>query len=131
MAKRRAAASGSANAGSNVYVNFEGLAELLHGSVPRPPSMAHSAHLESESPRKRRIDVTKWPKTSLAAFCEDYNISNQLQDKLIKLYIQGPHALCWISDEDLRREGGLALGELGTLRDAEQRWKNCCMNPMW
>ncbi|KAH9975236.1 hypothetical protein BGW80DRAFT_1250856 [Lactifluus volemus] len=29
-----------------------------------------------------------------------------------------------ISDDDLRQEGGLALGELGTLRDAEQHWKN-------
>ena len=88
--------------------------------------MGRPARPEPDSPKKKRIDVTKWPKISLATFCKDYDIPDQLQHKLIKLCIQGPHALCWISDEDLRREGDLALGELGTLRDAEQCWKNHC-----
>ena len=60
---------------------------------------------------------------TLTAFCERYAVPEQLKKKLINLGVQGPQALCWIKDEDLRGEGGLLLGELGTLRDAEQRWK--------
>ena len=60
---------------------------------------------------------------SLAAFCEHYMVSDQLKEKLIKLSVQGPQALCWIKDEELQGEGGLLLGELETLQDAEQRWK--------
>ena len=62
----------------------------------------------------------------LATFCDQFEVPNQLRDKLVGLCIQGPHALSWIKDEDLRREGNLALGELGTLCYAEQRWKNFC-----
>ena len=47
---------------------------------------------------------------SLAAFCERYTVPDQLKEKLIKLGVQGPQALCWIKDEELRGEGGLLLG---------------------
>jgi hypothetical protein len=129
MARRRAAAATGATpatAGSNVYVSFDGLAELLRGSQPLVPSTtAPRLPVAAPSPKKP-IDVTKWPKMDLATFCDQFDIPNQLQNKLVNLCIQGPHALCWIKDQDLREEGGLALGELGTLRDAEQRWKNFC-----
>jgi hypothetical protein len=128
MAKRRAAATTAAAptaAGSNVYVSFDGLAELLRGSVPLAPLMA--APLAAAPPPRNPVnDITKWPKMDLVTFCDQFEVPNQLRDKLVSLCIQGPHALCWIKDEDLRREGNLALGELGTLRDAEQRWKNFC-----
>jgi hypothetical protein len=75
---------------------------------------------------KPAIDATKWPKTDLAAFCDQFDIPDALQEKLIKLGVQGPHALSWIKDDDLREEGALLLGELGTLRDAERRWMNYC-----
>ena len=125
MAKHRAAATNAAaptTAGSNIYVSFDGLAELLRGSVP--PPMA--APLAAAPPQNPVNDITKWPKMDLATFCDQFEVPNQLRDKLVSLCIQGPHALCWIKDEDLRREGNLALGELGTLCDAEQRWKNFC-----
>lgn len=51
MAKRRAPATGSANTGSNVYVKFEGLAELLRGSVALP--MGRPARPEPDSPKKK------------------------------------------------------------------------------
>lgn len=60
---------------------------------------------------------------SLTACCECYEVTEQLKVKPIKLSVQGPQALCWIKDEDLCGEGGLLLGELGMLQDAEQQWK--------
>jgi len=128
MAKRRAAATTAAAptmAGSNIYMSFDGLAELLCGSVPLAPLMA--TPLAAAPPPKNPVnDITKWPKMDLVTFCDQFEVPNQLQDKLVGLCIQGPYALCWIKDEDLHREGNLALGELGTLRDAKQRWKNFC-----
>ena len=130
MARRRAANSGAANAGSsNVYVSFDGLAELLRGGpVSVPPQVGPVAPLAAPfapaNLQERPLnDVSKWPKIDLATFCERFDIPDQLQAKLAALCVQGPHALGWIKDEDLRGEGGLMLGELGTLRDAEQRWK--------
>jgi hypothetical protein len=121
MAKRRAAMVG-ASSGSTVYVNFDGLAELLRG----PPSVNREPAPAIPVPAKAPIDVTKWPKMDLAEFCERYDLSAALKEKLLALGVQGPHVLCWIKDVDLRGEGHLLLGELGTLRDAEQRWKNTC-----
>lgn len=123
MARHQAAAATGAAptmAGSNVYVSFDGLAKLLHGSVLLAPSVA------APPPRNPVNNITKWPKMDLMTFCDQFEVPNQLQDKLVKLCIQGPHALSWIKDEDLCGEGGLALGELGTLCDVEQRWKNFC-----
>lgn len=121
MAKRRAAAS-TASSGSNVYVSFDGLAEILRG-----PSAAVS-HLPATvpAPEQRPINVSKWPKMTLVTFCDRFELPAGLHDKLLALGVQGPHVLRFIKDEDLRVEGKLLLGELGTLRDAEERWKNFC-----
>jgi len=122
MAKRRAATT--ASQGSNVYVSFDGLAELLRG-----PTVATSREPVAPAvpvPARQPIDVSKWPKMDLATFCERFDIPGSLRDKLLGLGVQGPHVLRFIKDEDLRGEGNLLLGELGTLRDAEERWKNYC-----
>jgi hypothetical protein len=120
MAKRHAAAS-TVSTGSNVYVSFDGLVELLHGPLVQPGTAMHVP----ESPKTwRTVNPLKWLKMSLEDFCRDYEVPDSLHNKLQKLCIQGPHALCWISDNVLCQEGGLALSELGTLRDAEQCWKN-------
>jgi hypothetical protein len=103
MAKRRVAATTAAaptTAGSNVYMSFDGLAELLRGSVPLAPPLA--APLAAAPPPRNLVnDITKWPKMDLATFCDQFEVPSQLQDKLVGLFIQGPHALCWIKDEDL------------------------------
>ena len=126
MAKHRAAtAAASTTAGSNVYMSFDGLAELLRGSVPLAPPLV-SPLAAAPPPRNPENNITKWPKMDLATFCDQFEVPNQLWDRLVSLYIQGPHALCWIKDEDLCQEGNLALSELGTLCDAEQCWKNFC-----
>jgi hypothetical protein len=62
----------------------------------------------------------------LTAFCEWFDIPGGLHNKLVGLGVQGPHVLHFIKDEDLHGEGNLLLGELGTLHDAEERWKNYC-----
>lgn len=132
MARRRAASSAGGSAGSsNVYVSFDGLAELLRGGPlaaqphgPRDPLPA--APLPAVLQEQPKNDATKWPKMDLVTFCARFDVPAQLQTKLVALCVQGPHSLAWIKDEDLRGEGGLMLGELGTLRDAEQRWKHYC-----
>jgi hypothetical protein len=120
MAKRRAAAT-TASSGSNVYVSFDGLAELLRGPSAVTP---HSPHRPALAPAA--INVSKWPKMDLATFCNRFELPDSLHNKLLCLGVQGPHVLRFLKDEDLRVEGHLLLGELGTLRDAEERWKNFC-----
>ena len=117
MARCRAAATTTSSA-QNISISFDGLAELLRGPTNKITTPAPTA------PATPAItDYSNIPAMTLAAFCERYAVPEQLKKKLIDLGVQGPQALCWIKDEDLRGEGGLLLGELGTLRDAEQRWK--------
>lgn len=134
MAKRRAGAGTSAaTSGSNVYVSFDGLAELLRVSAGQSlaapaPNVAplNTTPLAMVAPTNPVEDRSKWPKMTLPVFCDQFEVPNSIQGKLLQLGVQGPHVLYWLKDEDLLQEGGLLLGELGTLRDAEQRWKNFC-----
>ena len=117
MACCRAAATTTSST-QNISISFDGLAELLHGPTNKNTTPAPTAPATPAT-----TDYSKIPTMTLAAFCECYAVPEQLIKKLIDLGVQGPQALCWIKDEDLRGEGGLLLGELGTLRDAKQRWK--------
>jgi len=124
MAKRRATAgTATSGSGGNVYVSFDGFADLLRGPNFRQEAPAISTAITAVN---KPNDVTKWPKMDLRTFCEQFDIPEILEAKLQRLAIQGPHVLSWIKDDDLRGEGQLLLGELGTLRDAEQRWRNYC-----
>jgi len=87
-------------------------AELLRGppvATPHQPVLAVAVPAPAQP-----IDVSKWPKMDLVTFCERFEISGGLCDKLVGLGVQGPHVLHFIKDEDLRAEGHLLLGELGT-----------------
>ena len=117
MARHRAAATTTSST-QNISISFDGLAELLRGPTNKITTPAPTAPATPAT-----TDYSNIPAMTLAAFCERYAVPEQLKKKLIDLGVQGPQALCWIKDEDLRGEGGLLLGELGTLRDAEQRWK--------
>ena len=117
MARHQAAATTAGSAPNN-SISFDSLAELLHGPTNKTPGPAPTVPAVHVA-----IDYSDIPAMSLAAFCERYMVPDQLKEKLIKLSVQGPQALCWIKDEELRGESGLLLGELGTLQDAEQRWK--------
>jgi hypothetical protein len=57
-----------------------------------------------------------------------YSINPSLQDKLNAIQVTGPHTLHLITNEDLRTEGKLSVGELATIRDAEIRWRQDLLN---
>ena len=106
MAKHRAAtAAASTMAGSNVYMSFDGLAELLRGSVPLAPPLA-APLAAAPPPRNPENDITKWPKMDLTTFCDQFEVPNQLQDKTSRsLY---PRSSCSLLDQrqgpSLRRQ---------------------------
>jgi hypothetical protein len=87
MAKHHATAS-IISTGSNVYVSFDGLAELLRSPLAQP-----GMHVAVPESLKRAVNPSKWLKLSLEDFCMDYEIPDLLHDKLQKLCVQGPHAL--------------------------------------
>lgn len=64
------------------------------------------------------------PPMKLETFVTHYNLSDDLQAKLVSIHVAGPHVLSLISDADLRGEGKLSIGELASLRDAQTRWKH-------
>src|SRR5882762_2325575 len=118
LAKRRLASNTpnmNSSPPSNVTVNFAGLADLMHGQN----AVANAPDPIPIHPQPRHP-----PRISLDLFCVRYDISDNLHRKLVTLGIQGPHALRFLVDGDLHGEGKLLLGELGELRDAEERWKD-------
>jgi len=97
MACRRAAATtGSAQ---NISISFDGLADLLRGPTNKVPVPAPAAPTAPAT--HVATDYSDIPPMSLMAFCERYGVPEQLKEKLIKLGVQGPQALCWINDVDL------------------------------
>jgi len=62
------------------------------------------------------------PKMSLGDFCDKFNLSIFILEKLDTLKITGPHALQFISNQHLVKHGGMDIGELADVRDAQQRW---------
>ncbi|EEB94443.1 hypothetical protein MPER_06744 [Moniliophthora perniciosa FA553] len=66
------------------------------------------------------------PKLALEDFCEKYALSQELQNKLKTLQIEGPHVLRFVSD-DMFLGQNLTIGELAGLRDAQERWTEDCV----
>lgn len=98
---------------SNITVNFMGLAELIWPSSPsKNPSGNIKTNLKAIPPKLNLQSFTTW-----------IGLSVQLCNKLEAIYLDGPHLLRLVSNEQLRAEGGLSLGELTVLWDAEERWK--------
>jgi hypothetical protein len=60
----------------------------------------------------------------LDPFCATYELSDAIKAKLIAMHINGPHVLRLISDTDIRGEGGLSVGELASVSDAQLRWSH-------
>jgi hypothetical protein len=59
---------------------------------------------------------------TLNAFCVHSDLSDAIKVKLTSINVTGPHVLHLIDDAALWKEAGLDIGELATLRDAEERW---------
>jgi hypothetical protein len=69
------------------------------------------------------IAVTLRPKISLKAWAETYDIDEGICSKLAEIGVKGPHALAYLSKEDLS-DAGLRAGEVAEVRDGEVRWKS-------
>ena len=100
-------------------VNFEGLADVIkqlngqENALPAPAPLT-AVPLHPRPP----------PKMSIATFCLQFDLSPEIQAKLLGIAIAGPHLLHLVDDCALRGEAGLSLGELAGIRDAEERWMN-------
>jgi len=62
------------------------------------------------------------PKMTLFVFCERFDLSDFILQKLDVMKVTGPHGLRFISDQQLVEVGGLDVGELADVRDAQERW---------
>jgi hypothetical protein len=59
---------------------------------------------------------------ALGDFCDKFDLSIYILQKLDTLKITGPHALRFITNQHLVEFGGLDIGELADVRDAQERW---------
>lgn len=109
---RRASRGRSENNGG-ITVNFAGLAELLNGKAATPSLATGTTALLPRIPRK----------ISLEDFCMRYQLTARIRDKLNDLDITGPHALRFLTDEDLRDQGFLSIAQVADVRDAQERWQ--------
>jgi hypothetical protein len=96
---------------SNFTLNIPGLGELL-----RPPAT------EQRLPPVACPKII--PKVALEFFCEHYELTEDIYYKLMDIKLTGPHALQFLTNDDLRGEGGLLTAEVADVRDAQERWEN-------
>jgi hypothetical protein len=109
LAKRRLTLDNKQSA-PQINVSFAGLAEVLQLQKPSIP-------ITPSSPVERFR-----PKMTLEKFCRLYQLSSAIKSKLEKLGVTGPHALRFLSKDELRNDGDLLAGEVAEVRDAEARW---------
>ena len=55
-------------------------------------------------------------------FCNKFDLSIYILQKLDTLKITGPHALWFITNQHLVEFGGLDIGELADVQDAQEHW---------
>lgn len=106
-------------------VNFPGFADLL-----RVPALPQAGPAVPSLAQPRPIPDDLLPPMTLEAFCVQYKLSFTLQEKLMMIDITGPHILTLVSDRDLREGGGLSIGELAALRDAQMQWKRAAQDAL-
>ncbi|KAG1799406.1 uncharacterized protein HD556DRAFT_1305619 [Suillus plorans] len=95
---------------SNITVNFSGLAELLSTAHQTPAPQPDVSSTVQQPSQPTQVP----PRLSLQAFCDLYDLPLSVYDKL------NSHQ---ITDNQLRTECVLSIGELAAVRDAEERWK--------
>ena len=88
--------------------------------LDHPPPLG--ANLPSSQPTHRPIQAALVPKMTLATFCDCYELHLIIEGKLNELNITGPHALRFVSNQQLADEVGLSVGELADVRDVQERW---------
>jgi hypothetical protein len=114
--RRRNQLAQDTKSSSNITVNFSGLAELLNTRQNPDTTTVQSVQQPS---RPAQLP----PRLSLDAFCDYYDLPRSVYEKLNSHQITGPHLLRLISNDQLRLECALSIGELAAIRDAEERWK--------
>lgn len=105
--------------------NFLELATILHQPPPSfpypsmasPPDLAQSCFSTMLLPPSR----TAGPDLSLQEFCQQYDVSDAVQTKLIDEGYTRSRVLQYVAIADLK-EVGLKLGEIASLKDAVARW---------
>jgi len=93
--------------------DFKELAGALRGD--QGPPQPHPAR-PTATPRMMRPALI--PKMTLAVFCNTFDLSDFILQKLDTLKITGPYGLCFVNDRQLSEMGQLDIGELADVRDA-------------
>lgn len=58
----------------------------------------------------------------LDIFCERFSLTVAVLQKLNIMKITGPHALRFVTNQQLVELGGMEIGEIGDVRDAQEHW---------
>ena len=61
-------------------------------------------------------------KMKLKDFCDRFDLSVTILQKLDTLKVASPHALRFVSDTQLVGNRGMDIGELADVRDAQEQW---------
>ncbi|KAF9230467.1 hypothetical protein BU15DRAFT_57209, partial [Melanogaster broomeanus] len=116
LSRRR---QGTGNTGTSIIVNndFKELANVLVGD--RRPVQPVLQPIPQNRPQPELV-----PKMTLDTFCDRYDLSIFILQKLDVMKVTGPHGLCFISNEQLFDIGQLDVGasEVADVRDAHERW---------
>jgi hypothetical protein len=116
------AANQNAPATPNIVIqnDFEGLAGLL---LQRNPALPASVPNSTQSaPHMTRAAPALVPKMTLVDFCEKFDLFVFILQKLNVLHVTGPHALWFISNQQLVEVRGMDIGQLVDVRDAQEHW---------
>lgn len=114
LARRWANMVQNQNQSLNITINMSGLADLIHPHLPLQPIHPSPSNVAPSSSLP--------PKMTITNFCRLYDIADEIRDKLIAAKITGPHAFRRLTDDDLKREAQLVMGEVCDVRDGENRW---------
>ncbi|KAF9245425.1 hypothetical protein BU15DRAFT_59018 [Melanogaster broomeanus] len=108
---------GTGNMGTSIIVNndFKELANVLVGD--RRPVQLVLQPISQNRPRPELV-----PKMTLEAFCDRYDLSIFILQKLDVMKVTGPHGLRFISNEQLFDIGHLNVGEVADMHNAHERW---------
>jgi hypothetical protein len=113
------------NTAPQVVINndFKDLSTLLQNNGNNNPPMAARSHLPQQQLNvPRSICAALVPKMKLEDFCDWFDLLVIILQKLNILKVTGPHALHFVSDAQLVGIGGMDIGELADVRDAQERW---------
>jgi hypothetical protein len=104
-----------------ITVNLTGLADLIH----KHP-MSCSSHPPLQDITNTSQNSSKYPdlppKITMAVFCTQYGISDDICTKLINTKYTRPHAFAGITDKELMEDAGLRCDKVADLRDGETQW---------